>query len=97
MQVKTYVISIFSSRIDSIINKAIKEIEQENGVVLDIKVSRCGDSSVFILILYQRSLTMNGADFVYCNENKAPNFLFSEEATNISNILPAEEVTNGGF
>lgn len=69
-KVRTLVFSTYYDNIDEDINQEIKEIEEENHIIENIKITGCGQSNVFVLIIYKEKDNNNGFDYLnYCDDN----------------------------
>lgn len=67
-KVRTLTFSVYYDCIDEDINQEIKDIE-ENNIIENIKITGCGQSNVFVLIIYKEKDNYNGLDYInYCND-----------------------------
>lgn len=76
-KVKTLTYSTYYNYIDEEINQEIKEIEEENHIIENIKITGCGQSNVFVLIIYKEKDNDNGLDYLnYCSDDNIDNTLY---------------------
>ena len=69
-KVKTLTFSANYKWIDEKIIKVIKEIEEEDNIIENIKITSCGQSNFIVLIIYKEKDNNNGLDYLnYCANN----------------------------
>ena len=69
-KVKSLTFSTYYDYIDEDINQAIKEIEEENHIIENIKITGSGQSNVFVLIVYKEQDNDNKFDYLnFCDDN----------------------------